>query len=248
MIPAEKSPIVEKVMTAYFHRRLRRRFAAVRLKGDEFVPKGDTAAAGEPGVPVVLYGNHPGWWDAVLPLILSQRHFRHDAYAMMEEAQVARYGFFRKIGCFSVVREDPREALRSLHYATQLLAGTSRALWVFPQGVLTSAEKRPLRFYNGTARLLRDLGEVIAIPVAFRYEFVDSELPEAFVACGRPWHIRRDERVDVSLTTGMLEQLLEYEMDVQREEVMEREFNAYETIVSGRKSINDRWDAFRNDR
>ena len=242
MIPAEKSPIVEDVMTAYFLRRLRRRFAAVRLKGGENVPPDGG------GVPLVLYGNHPGWWDAVLPLILSRRHFRHDAYAMMEEAQVARYGFFRKIGCFSIVRENPREALRSLRYATDLLDGTSRALWLFPQGVLTSAEKRPLRFFNGTARLLRDLGEVIAIPVAFRYEFVERELPEAFVACGKPWHIRRGERVDIPLTTGILEQLLEYEMDVQREDVMEREFTAYQTIVRGKRSINEAWDALRHPR
>lgn len=227
-------------MTAYFLRRLRRRFAGVHLKGGAAVPPDGG------GVPLVLYGNHPGWWDAVLPLILSRRHFRHDAYAMMEEKQLARYGFFRKIGCFSVVRENPREALRSLAYAKELLEGSSRALWVFPQGVLTSAEKRPLGFYNGTARLLRDLGEVIAIPVAFRYEFVEQELPEAFVAVGKPWHIRRDERVDVRRTTDILEQLLEYEMDVQREDVMEREFDAYQTIVTGRKSINERWDGVRN--
>ncbi|MBR9978069.1 MAG: lysophospholipid acyltransferase family protein [Bacteroidetes bacterium] len=239
MIPAEKSPLVERLMTRYFLHRLRRRFAAVRLKGGEHVP------ADGGGIPVVLYGNHPGWWDAVLPLVLSRRHFRHDAYAMMEEQQVARYGFFRKIGCFSIVRENPREALLSLRYAEKLLKQSSRALWLFPQGVLTSAEKRPLRMFHGTARLLRDLGEVIAIPVAFRYEFVEDELPEAFIACGKPWHIRQEERVDVRLTTDLLTQLLEHEMNVQREDVMERTFDSYTTIVRGKRSINQWWDELR---
>jgi chlorobactene lauroyltransferase len=239
MIPAEKSPLVERIMTAYFASRLRRRFAAVHLKGAGNVPVDGG------GIPVVLYGNHPGWWDAVLPLILSRRQFHHDAYAMMEEKQLARYGFFRRIGCFSIVRENPREALRSLRYAAELLSGTSRALWLFPQGVLTSAEKRPLRFFHGTARLLRELGEVIVVPVAFRYEFVEHELPEAFVACGLPWHIRRDERVELPLTTHILEQLLEYEMDVQREDLMDREFSAYTTIIRGKRSVNTWWDEFR---
>ncbi|MBE0644285.1 MAG: lysophospholipid acyltransferase family protein [Bacteroidetes bacterium] len=239
MIPAEKSPLVERVMTAYFTRRLRHRFAAVHLKGAENVPVDGG------GVPVVLYANHPGWWDAVLPLVLSRKHFRHDAYAMMEEEQVARYGFFRKVGCFSVVRENPRAAMRSLQYAADLLRGSSRALWVFPQGVLTSAEKRPLRFYTGTARLLRDIGEVIAIPVAFRYEFVEDELPEAFIACGSPWHIRDGERVDIRLTTGIMEQLLNHEMLVQREDVMERDLSSYTTILTGKQSINQWWDGVR---
>lgn len=227
-------------MTTYFLRRLRRRFAAVRLKGGRNVPT-DSG-----GVPVVLYGNHPGWWDAVLPLILSRRYFHHDAYAMMEERQLARYGFFRRVGCFSVDRERPREAARSLQYAAQLLSNSSRALWLFPQGVLTSTEKRPLRFFHGTAHLLRALGEVFVVPVAFRYEFVEDERPEAFVACGAPWHIHRDERVEIPLTTHILQQLLEYEMDVQREDVMEREFHAYETIVRGRRSVNQIWDDLRH--
>ena len=239
MITAEKSPLQQRLLTAYFRRRLRKAFAAVHGKGLDHVRDADA------GVPLVLYGNHPAWWDAVLPIVLSNDVFKHDAYAMMEEKQLARYRFFRRLGCFSVVRENPREALRSLKYAADLLRQRDRALWIFPQGVLTSVDARPLRFFGGTARLLRDLGDVTVIPVAFRYDFIDAELPEAFVAFGKPWRIHADERVDVDLTTSLLEQLMEYEMDVQRDEVMERDFDAYQPLLRGRRSVNDRWDALR---
>ncbi|MDT8325156.1 MAG: lysophospholipid acyltransferase family protein [Bacteroidota bacterium] len=239
MITAEKSAPWTRLLTWYFRRRLRAAFAGVHCKGLDFLRHA------EAGVPVVLYGNHPGWWDAVLPIVISHGILRHDAYAMMEEKQLARYGFFRKIGTFSVVRENPREALRSLQYAAELLRGRSRFLWLFPQGVITSVDKRPLHFFNGTARLLRDLGDVIAIPVAFRYDFVEKERPEAFLAFGKPWRIRADERVDIPLTTTLLEQLIEYEMDVQREEIMERDFGEYELIVPGKRSVNEWWDSLR---
>ncbi|MBN1447169.1 MAG: lysophospholipid acyltransferase family protein [Bacteroidetes bacterium] len=242
MITAEKSALLSRLVGAYFHRKIRRSFAAVHLKGAEHVS--DT----RPQVPLVLYANHPGWWDAVLPVILSNQVFRHDAYAMMEEKQMKQYGFFRRLGCFSVVREDPREAVRSLRYAADLLRGTSRVLWIFPQGTLTAAERRPLRFYNGTAHLLRDLGEVTAVPVAFRYEFVEQERPEVFIACGKPWYIHAEERVDIDLTTHLLEELMEYELDVQREEIMERDLDAYATVIQGIRSVNERWDAVRGRR
>jgi len=93
---------------------------------------------------------------------------------------------------------------------------------------------------------MRDLGDVTAIPVAFRYEFVEDERPEAFVAFGKPWRISSDERVELPLTTSLLEQLMEYEMDVQREEIMEREFGEYQLIVRGKRSVNNWWDSIRH--
>lgn len=239
MITPQKSAFMTRLIGVYFRKKIRRTFAAVHLKGAEYgMPERDN-------VPLVLYANHPSWWDAVLPVILSNQVFRHDAYAMMEEKQMRQYGFFRRIGCFSVVREHPREAVKSLRFATDLLRNRSRVLWIFPQGTLISAEKRPLHFYNGTAHLLRALGDVTSVPVAFRYEFVEKERPEVFIAFGKPWHIRSDERVEIEMTTSILQQLLEYEMDVQREDVMEREFGTYETILTGARSVNERWDALR---
>ncbi|MCB2205934.1 lysophospholipid acyltransferase family protein [bacterium] len=239
MITAEKSSLHARFLTPYFRRKLRRSFAGVHCKGMDFLGEAEN------GVPVVLYANHPGWWDAVLPIFLSYDVFRHDAYAMMEEKQLSRYQFFRKLGCFSVIRENPREAMRSLQYAASLLHGSDRVLWIFPQGELTSVDKRPLSFYPGTAHLLRALGDVTAIPVAFRYDFLEQERPEAFIAIGKPWRIHANERVDIPLTSSILQQLMEYEMDVQREDVMEREFDAYTTLLSGKRSINEIWDNLR---
>ena len=239
MITPQKSAFITWLIGVYFRRKIRRTFAAVHLKGSKH---------GTPvreNVPLVLYANHPAWWDAVLPVILSNQVFRHDAYALMEEKQMRQYGFFRRIGCFSVIREQPREAVKSLRFAAELLKHRSRVLWIFPQGMLTSVEKRPLHFYNGTAHLLRALGDVTVVPVAFRYEFIDKERPEVFIAFGKPWHIRNEERVEIGMTTDILQQLLEYEMDVQREDVMEREFEEYDTILTGTRSVNERWDAFR---
>ncbi len=53
--------------------------------------------------PVVVYSNHPAWWDAVV-YILAADHFLpdHESYAPIDAAMLKRYGFFGRIGAFGV--------------------------------------------------------------------------------------------------------------------------------------------------
>lgn len=245
MITADKHAAFERLLAWYFRRRVRRSFAAVHVRGLGALRASLAELRAAHPVPLVLYANHPGWWDAVLPFLVSVDELGLDAYGMMEEPQLARYRFFRRIGMFSVDRERPREAMRSLSYAAELLRGRNRALWVFPQGELVSADLVPLRFQSGTAHLLRMLGDVAAAPVAIRYEFVADERAEAFLSVGPVWHITPGERVDITITTRMLESLLEDEMAVQREAVRCRELASYEQLYRGHRSINARWDSLR---
>jgi chlorobactene lauroyltransferase len=166
----------------------------------------------------------------------------------MEEKQLARYKFFRSIGCFSVVREDARSALRSLDYAAELLRGTTRALWMYPQGEIVSVEQRPLRFFGGISRLLRTIQDVYVVPVAFRYEFFGDEAPEILISFAEPWRIHAQDLPDKNTTTSLLEHRVAQEMDTQRDAVITRCFTGYETLLEGTVSINDRWDAWRRKR
>ncbi|MBK9184389.1 MAG: hypothetical protein IPM83_15075 [Ignavibacteria bacterium] len=79
--------------------------------------------------PTIIVSTHGSWWDAVVTIVMSLRRYRLDADGMMEYRQLTKYRFFSRIGMFSVVREDPRSAVRSLHYAADRLRNTgSRTL------------------------------------------------------------------------------------------------------------------------
>jgi chlorobactene lauroyltransferase len=249
MITARKSALAEAFWYRYFRRKMRHRFRALRVKGSANVPgwHGSTVTTNSP-LPVVFIGNHSSWWDAVVPLIFSYGLFRHDAYAMMEEKQLARYRFFRGIGCFSVIREDARSALRSLDYAADLLRGTTRALWMYPQGKIVSVDQRPLRFFSGISRLLHAIHDVSVVPVGFRYEFFGDEAPEILVSFGEPWSMTGQDLPDRNSITTLLEQRVVREMDEQREAVIARNFEGYELLLEGAKSVNERWDSWRRKR
>jgi chlorobactene lauroyltransferase len=179
MIKAKKSALFETIFLAYTRNLFRRRFRRLNLLGLENLRER------ERDLPLVLYANHSSWFDPLAAFVVS-KEAGLDAFAMMEEKNLAKLPFFRRIGAFSVVRENPREAVKSLNYAADLLlAKPNRAVWIFPQGAIQPNDRRPLRLYNGTAKLIEKCGTALAAPVAMRFEFLIDFKPEAFVQVGQ---------------------------------------------------------------
>lgn len=117
------------VLTLY-----RRRFQAVWLD--------DTAV--QPDLRATLYmGNHNAWWDALTPLLLNERVLHQRARAVMDEEQLRRYPFFRRLGVFSIDRKHPRRALASLEHAAELLNGSGYAPGEMPVKKPGSASTAP---------------------------------------------------------------------------------------------------------
>ncbi len=154
----------------------------------------------------LFYGNHSSWWDALTPLILNNYRFKQNARAVMEEPQVRRYGFFKKIGCFSIDRNDPRKALKSLAYGIDWLHGENNSLYLYPEGKLGNPSVSPeqISFEQGigwmSTRL--DPDKVDIVPLTQHIHLMHDHKPTLFIHIGKP----------VQLTTdGKKERTLEFE-------------------------------------
>jgi chlorobactene lauroyltransferase len=179
LLKANKSRWFESVFAVYNRNLFRRRFAALQVQGIENLQdrKSD--------LPLVLYANHSSWWDGLVAFEIG-RAARLDQFLMMEEKQLKQLFLFRRLGAFSVVRENPRAGMLSINYAVEILKEkTNRTLWIFPQGEILSNDTRPLQFYHGLARVIEKTGECTAAPVAMRYEFLGDFKPTAFAKIGR---------------------------------------------------------------
>lgn len=207
-----------------------RRFEGLRVAGLEHL-RGRTSK-----VPLVLYANHSSWWDG---LVIFQAGWscRVEQYAMMEERQLRAYPFHRKLGAFGVVRESPRDGARSIEYAGQLIKGTNRVLWIFPQGETLPSDARPLMLYPGAARIIERAGVADAAPVAIRYEFLDDYRPEAFVRIGEPSRLTADARFDARRLTALLAERLTRTLDELRADIIAGAFKGYEEIVAPRRRL-----------
>lgn len=243
MLTARPTPIARAAIVAYFARKARSRFSTIAARHLERL-SGWSRGEGEQG-PLLLLANHTSWWDAVLPILISRAALRHDAYAMMDRRQLSRYPFFRRVGVFSIDRENARSAMRSLDYAAGLIAGTPRTLWMFPQGVIAHNDRRPLGCETGAAHLAARLGACTLAPVAFRYEVGREELPIALASVGPLRRIEPGERVTPRELGAEIEEMLTQEVDHLRESVVADRLEDFHPFLVGARSVSQRWDRVR---
>ena len=179
MLKADKSRWFEKLFAVYNRNLLKRRFNSLRVDGLENLKAKSTRT------PLIIYANHSSWWDGLAAHHISQTA-QLDFFVMMEEKQLRNLKLFRKLGAFSVVRENPRQAVDSLNYAAKLLKSDSRrTLWIFPQGEILPNDTRPLDFFRGVLKIAAKAGECSIVSLAFRYEFLGAYKPDIFVKIGR---------------------------------------------------------------
>ncbi len=86
----------------YVARYVRKHFNAVRLtKGTQPDARVDQ--------PVICFGNHPGWWDPLMAMLLHQLFLRgRTAYAPIDHVALAQYPIFRKLGFYGLDLESRR--------------------------------------------------------------------------------------------------------------------------------------------
>lgn len=243
MIQARPTRFHRWLVTAYFRWKAKRRFAAIMGRGLEHLA--DWNVQGTAREPLILVANHSSWWDAAMPFLISFSLHRHDAYAIMEHRQLDRFRFFARAGTFSIVRENPRQALRSLQYGADLLRGSSRVLWMYPQGVIVPNDVRPMVGYPGAAHLVGMLGGCMVAAVAFRYELCRHELPVAYVSVAQPQQVQANGRDGVRAAHAQIMEMLTNEVDLLRNAVLAENTEGFQALLKGKGSVDDWWDRVR---
>ncbi len=194
--------------------------------------------------PLIGYLNHPSWWDGYMAFLLHREVLRRafENYLMMDERQLKSYRFFSWIGVFSVSLTDSEEAARSVAYiGRRLRERRDRMLWIFPQGLLTPNDRRPLAVFPGAARIARQAGGATLWPVAVRYEFRNEQRPEAFIRAG-PAH-RAPPDADEAALTEQVRARLTAATDALRDEVQTDRLEGYRVLLRGRPGVNRIFDA-----
>jgi 1-acyl-sn-glycerol-3-phosphate acyltransferase len=240
-IPAAKHPLGDELLYRLFARwSLWSSFDTVWLRSFGPLPDPDRG-------PVLLYLNHSSWWDGYLMYVIHRVVLggRFDAHLLMEERQLRAYRFFTWSGAFSINRHNLAETRRSIAYAAGLLRGgrRPRALFVFPQGKIVPADRRPLVTYPGVARIAAMAGDVALCPVALRYEFLGQQWPHAFISIG-PVH-RAANPADVEGTLAELTARLTAACDELRDDVIAMRLDRFRPLLRGRRGIDQTFDAFR---
>ncbi|MEZ5425576.1 MAG: lysophospholipid acyltransferase family protein [Pyrinomonadaceae bacterium] len=221
MLKANKSVVFERLFSVYNRNLVKRRFVSLRVSGLENL-EGKC-----PDLPLISFANHSSWWDGLILFELFTG-FSFENYVLMEEKNLRRFWLFRKLGAFSIVPGDPRETLKSLNYAVKLLKENPKTnLLVFPQGSIIPNDKRPVKFYNGLARIIEKAGTCSVLPIALRYEFLEDFKPTVFINVGKIKHFENKTFGSEISLTDFLEKKLTEVLDEVVSKIINQDFNNF---------------------
>lgn len=212
-----------------------------------------------PDAALVVYFNHPAWWDPLLAIVLARELFgERTHYGPIDAAALEQYGFFRRLGFFGVEPGTVGGARRFLRVAGELLERRDTALWITPEGRFTDPRQRPVRLRPGLGRLAGRLAErpggAVLLPLALEYPFWEERFPEALLRFGEPVDVAREVARHRERGKGdpsprdwdaLLARRLEEAQDALAAAAMERDPEAFETLIGGRAGIGGVYDLWR---
>lgn len=218
---------------------LRRHFHSIGICG-ELQP---SVAAGR-GILYLM--NHSSWWDGLLAYHAAGRQAASRQYFMMEEEQLRKYAFFRKLGAYSINRINAGDVKASLRYTAGLLESGGR-VWMYPEGEILPLEHRPLRLKEGAALVLRLSPQTAVVPVTLYHGLFRHTKPEATLLAGAPlilpWaDMKRSE------IAPALEAVLGAQLDEHRARILNHQGyipEAFRPLLKQGKSTNEWLDALR---
>jgi len=229
-----------RLFATYSERLVRRNFHAVRVLGSP-----DLSSLH--GRPLVLFANHPSWWDPLIGLVTWRRFFAdRTPYAPIDAVAIEKYAFFKKLGFFGVERGTARGARDFLRTAREVLQHPDTLLLLTPQGRFADVREAELKFEAGLGHLVRQYPGTAFLPLAIEYTFWEEKHPEVLIRLGEPL-IADDSRS--AWSADELNRQLEGRLDQARRRLadasMHREVEAFQTLLGGRTGTNLVYDAWR---
>ena len=214
-----------------------RRFRAVRVSRSGSL----TSVAGRP---VIVYSNHPSWWDPALYILLQTKLFpRRRGYGPMDAEALVKYRVLARMGVFGIELDSKRGAARFLRTSLDLLSDLRNILWVTAEGAFTDPRTRPVRLRPGVAHLARHIPGAVLLPLAIEYTFWNESRPEALVRFGSPIETGRDRTI--AEWQSVLEDALAATMDTLARESATRNPRLFTPLLRGGAGVGGIYDAQR---
>jgi 1-acyl-sn-glycerol-3-phosphate acyltransferase len=188
--------------------------------------------------PLVVFANHPGWWDGVAFMLLSQALFPgRRMFIPMDAAALGRYPFMRRLGVFGVETGTPRGAIAFLRLAREVLAAPDRMLWMNAPGRFSDVRERPVPIAPGMTRLPEFAPEALFVPLALDYPFWTERRAEMLCAFGDPIEGAALVALEREARAEALSVALAATMDRLAEDAIARDPARFETLLRGREGM-----------
>ena len=239
MALALRSPFMVRFFIRAFTHALKSDFHAVRLSKAVPAPARDTPK-------LVIYLNHPSWWDAVICVFVANRLFPGLLFrAPIDAAMLKRYGFMARIGLFGIEQGTRRGAADFMAVCRDLFADPKNLLMITAQGRFADVRERPLRIETGLAHLVDLDPEIVFVPLGVDYCFWTERKAEVLLRFGAAIPASAVQGLSIAERRDRLEQALDEAMSALAVEAIARDETAFEILLTGKRGVHPFYDLWR---
>lgn len=216
---------------------LKRNFHSVRVLGEPDLDQFN-------GQPVVIYANHPSWWDPIVGLAIWRRLLRNrTSYAPIDAQMLEKYAFFKKLGYFGVDKHSFSGVRRFLKTGVSLLNRPDTILFITPQGRFSDVRESWPAFEPGLSHLAAKAHDAVFIPMALEFTYWEEKRPEILIRFGDALQPTGDQ------SPKELNSIMETRLAAATERLsaasINREVDAFQNLLSGGKGTHFVYDAWR---
>jgi 1-acyl-sn-glycerol-3-phosphate acyltransferase len=222
-----------------FERTLKQEFHALRILRAGSLPQVATNR-------IIVYANHPSWWDGVLYVVLARRLFaKFKAFAPIDAKMLQQYAVLARLGAFGVAQNSSQGAADFIETSRAVLRDSGSMMFVAAQGRFADVRERPLQLSPGLAHLADLAPDVVFLPLAVETTFWIEKQPELLISFGQP--ISASSILDLAKPERLafLEERLDDTMNGLRDGSICRDHSQFDTLIEGRSQINAIYDAWR---
>jgi 1-acyl-sn-glycerol-3-phosphate acyltransferase len=135
--------------------------------------------------PLIVYANHPAWWDPIVAMLLCREYFPKRSYfAPIDSEALKKYQVFKKLGYYGIDLKSSAGAMNFLKISSQILAMSDSSLWITPEGKFTDPRDPNPPFLPGIAHLASKFENIHCLPLAIEYSFHQEKLASIFCRFG----------------------------------------------------------------
>ena len=226
---------------AFLRRFLKRHFHTIAIERSS-----NCAAEIPTDAPIIVYGNHPSWWDPLIAHYLNRSLFPdRQFYAPIDAEALRQYKVFGKLGFYGVELEAASGAANFLRTSSAIMNSGHSAIWLTPEGRFADARDHDATLMPGIAHMCKKTPNCYVIPLALEYVFWEERLPECLALTGSP--IRVADHPD--RTKQQWSEILELEMRSAQVTLanlaIARDSKPFDNLLSGRRGAGFFYDSFR---
>ena len=221
----------------YVRRFISRNFNAVRVANTE-------SLQAEIRGPLICFVNHPGWWDPMTAVLVTDEFFsKRRFHAPMDAVALKKYPILEKLGFFPLDRDTNAGLKDFLRHAQKLLEDDSTIFWLTPTGRFTDVRDRA-PFMGGLGHISKANPVVSVLPVAVEYTFWNERYPELLIEFG-PVLSTTSLPLDKAERSLMLEESLTRVQVSLAQKAINRSPEGFTTIALGQSGIGGMYDWLR---